>query len=151
MPWEAVEAIVRGERLGDWAEDYPAEGDSVIARLLHRTAASDELMRSGAVFVHYQVVERTSGAVIGGIGFFGPPEDGVAEIGYGIVPSRQGAGFATEAVVILVSAAWEQDALEVVVAETDADNVASQRVLEKVGFVMVPGGATLASHRPLGR
>jgi hypothetical protein len=36
------------------------------------------------------------------------PVDGVAEVGYGIVSSRQRAGFATEAVIVMVAADWSR-------------------------------------------
>src|ERR1700679_781002 len=78
VPWDAVRAISGGSRLDDWAADYPSEGDVIIA-----------------------------GLVVGGIGFFGPPrEDGEVEVGYGIVPSRQGRGYATEALQAMLAMAW---------------------------------------------
>lgn len=80
------------------------------------------------------MVETSSGLVLGGVGFHGPPKGGEVEIGYGIVPSRQGRGYATEAVSTLVSLALSMPEVVGVVAATDADNVASQRVLEKTGF-----------------
>lgn len=68
-----------------------------------------------------------------GIGFHGSSKGGEAEIGYGIVPTRQGRGYATEAVNTLVSLALTMPEVVAVVASTDADNVASQRVLERRG------------------
>jgi len=92
---------------------------------------------SVATFGHYHLVERDSGLVVGGIGFLGVPHAGVVEMGYGVVPSRQGRGYATEALDGLLRFAWEADpTLESVVAGTDGDNVASQRVLEKTGFTL---------------
>src|SRR6202021_1753542 len=116
-----------GERLDDWAPDYPGDGDVVIARLLQdagrdvgrdvgreagreagrevgQARAGDAIGPvagpsgagpSGAepgdeAWGHRQVVERASGLVVGGIGFFGPPLDAEVEIGYGIGPSREG-------------------------------------------------------------
>ncbi len=67
----------------------------------------------------------------------------MVEIGYGIVPSRQGAGYATEAVAALVSAVWTRSDLRAVVATTDSTNIASQRVLEKAGFTLTGEGAEL--------
>src|SRR6202034_1360447 len=34
LPWDAVVAITGGQRLDDWAPDYPGDGDVVIAGLL---------------------------------------------------------------------------------------------------------------------
>jgi ribosomal-protein-alanine N-acetyltransferase len=135
MPPEAIEAVVDGRRLADWAEDFPAPGDVFIAGGIHRGEIG-QAQRSGgeALWGHHQVVETSSGLVVGGVGFHGAPKGGEVEIGYGIVPSRQGRGYATEAVSTLVSLALSMPEVVGVVAGTDADNVASQRVLEKTGF-----------------
>src|SRR5665213_3738905 len=54
------------------------------------------------------------------------------QIGYGISDSYQDRGVATEAVRALCE--FAQRRTVVVLAETDRENVASQRVLEKCGF-----------------
>jgi [ribosomal protein S5]-alanine N-acetyltransferase len=134
VPWDAVRAISGGSRLDDWAADYPSDGDVIIAGLLQEVGpgvadAADQ------AWGHRQVVERASGLVVGGIGFFGPPrEGGEVEVGYGIVPSRQGRGYATEALRAMLAMAWADPRVTAVVAGTDPGNAASQRVLEKAGF-----------------
>ena len=149
MPWDAVRAITAGDRLGDWADDYPGDGDVVIAGLLQgaqeaagggRGAGRAGGDAADEAWGHRQVVERASGLVVGGIGFFGPPLGGEAEIGYGIVPSRQGRGYATEAVQAMLAMAWADSRVRTVVAGTDPGNAASQRVLEKAGFRRVSAG-----------
>ena len=148
LPWGAVRAITAGVRLGDWADDYPADGDVVIAGLLqgaHEAPGGPGAGRAGGdaadeAWGHRQVVERASGLVVGGIGFFGPPLGGEAEIGYGIVPSRQGRGYATEAVQAMLAMAWADSRVRIVVAGTDPGNAASQRVLEKAGFRQISAG-----------
>lgn len=149
LPWGAVRAITAGVRLGDWADDYPADGDVVIAGLLqgaHEAPGGPGAGRAGGgtaddAWGRRQVVERGSGLVVGGIGFFGPPLGGEAEIGYGIVPSRQGRGYATEAVQAMLAMAWADSRVRIVVAGTDPGNAASQRVLEKAGFRQISAGA----------
>jgi RimJ/RimL family protein N-acetyltransferase len=59
------------------------------------------------------------------------------ELGYGIVPSRQGRGYATEAVAAMVAVAWADPVVEAVVATTGTGNAASRRVLEKAGFQLM--------------
>lgn len=132
IAWNAVEAIIQGERLDDWAADFPDDGDVVIAGLLQRGGPE----RLEPIWGHHQIVECGSGVVIGGVGFFGAPEQGQTEIGYGVVPSRRGRGYATEAVRLLSSLGWKHGALEIT-AKTDLDNRASQRVLEKAGFQLL--------------
>ena len=137
VPWDAVQAITAGRRLPGWADDYPAEGDAVIAGLLFR-AGPAAWPGANQAWGHRQVVERATGLVVGGIGFAGPPgAPGEVELGYGIVPSRQGRGYATEAVTAMVAVAWADPEVEAVVATTATSNEASRRVLEKAGFQLV--------------
>jgi RimJ/RimL family protein N-acetyltransferase len=65
------------------------------------------------------------------------PEDyppGPVEIGYLLVPSAWGQGFATEICARLLRFAFEETDLAEVVAVTDPDNARSQRVLAKCGL-----------------
>ena len=80
-------------------------------------------------------IRLKSGEIIGDYCFKGLSEDGVVEIGYGLYPTWWGKGYATEAVIAAVNWAYEQPGVKMVEAETDIDNLASKRVLEKVGFV----------------
>jgi RimJ/RimL family protein N-acetyltransferase len=128
---------IRGDHL--WAEDYPTEGDVVMAELV---LASGEFPSFQNPWGPLQVVLEETGLAIGGIGFKGRPDpDGVVEIGYGLAPSVQGNGLATEAVLGLIDLA-RRLGFRTVTAETDATNIASQRVLEKAGFVRSTTGAT---------
>ncbi len=131
-----VRALVGGRRLDGWAADYPSDGDVVIAGLLDRAGAA-AWSGPDAGWGHRQVVERRGGLVVGGIGFAGPPAHGQVEVGYGIVPSRQGRGYATEAVQMMVALAWQDPAVTAVIAHTASGNAASRRVLEKAGFRQV--------------
>lgn len=80
-------------------------------------------------------IELKNGERIGDLGFKGITSDGAVEIGYGLLPEYWGQGYATEAVSAAV--AWAESRPEVtrIEAETEPDNAASQRVLEKCGFV----------------
>ncbi len=57
------------------------------------------------------------------------------EIGYLLKRSAWGEGYATEAAKRLLKFAFEETPLEEIVATIDAENTASQRVLEKCGLV----------------
>ena len=85
-------------------------------------------------------IESRSGAHIGELSFKGLKSDGSAEIGYGISEAFQGKGYAAEAVDAAVRWALGQPDVTCVEAETEPDNRASQRVLEKCGFI--PAGVT---------
>lgn len=64
-----------------------------------------------------------------------PPEQGVLDIGYGVASSRQGRGSAGRAIGEIV--AWAKGSADVtaITADTSTTNLASQRVLERNGFV----------------
>jgi ribosomal-protein-alanine N-acetyltransferase len=80
------------------------------------------------------LVDRADRVAVGQIGFKAPPDArGVAGIGYGVNPSYQGRGYATEAVRALVAWASGQPGVRRVTAECRTDNVGSTRVLEKRG------------------
>ena len=79
------------------------------------------------------MIEKTDGTHIGDLCFKGLEEKN-PEIGYGILDEFQGHGYATEAVTLAVEWAFSQPGVLAVEAETDPDNIASQRVLEKCGF-----------------
>ena len=80
------------------------------------------------------IIEKTDGTHIGDLCFKGLREDGIAEIGYGILEEHQGQGYATEAVQAACHWAFLHPDVRSLEAETDAENAASQRVLEKCGF-----------------
>ena len=71
---------------------------------------------------------------VGDLSFKGMDSYGVVEIGYGIKKEYEGQGYMTEAVTVMSRWASEQTGVNHVEAETDPDNMASQRVLEKAGF-----------------
>jgi [ribosomal protein S5]-alanine N-acetyltransferase len=81
------------------------------------------------------VVHRDGGSVIGTAGFKGPPDaTGTVEVAYGIVPSFEGQGYATEAAAALVDFAFASGQVRTVRAHTLPEANASTRVLLKCGF-----------------
>ncbi len=83
----------------------------------------------------FAVVDRASNTAIGTAGFKGAPDkDGVVEIAYGIVPSFEGRGIATEAAGVLVAFASSDPRVRIVRAHTLPEDNASTRVLKKNDF-----------------
>lgn len=77
----------------------------------------------------------------GGVGFKGPPDKrGMVEIGYSILPEFEGQGLATEMVAGMVQWAKQQPEVKHIEAETNIDNEASIRVLEKNSFICAGAG-----------
>ena len=80
------------------------------------------------------IIALKDGTPVGDLCFKGLPETGVPEIGYGLQEEYWGRGYATEAVRAALNWALGQPGVNAVEAETDPENTASQRVLEKCGF-----------------
>jgi len=91
------------------------------------------------------LIENDYPILCGSIGFKGPPNDrGMVEIGYSVLPEFQRRGLATEMVTTIVKWAKHQPRVKRIEAETNIDNKASIRVLEKNDFVCT--GATKESN-----
>ena len=81
-------------------------------------------------------IEKKDGTKVGVITHFYVlhPAGRLLEIGYAILPSERGKGYCSEAVKIMVDYLFlSQDTMRIQ-ATTDAGNLASQKVLERVGF-----------------
>jgi RimJ/RimL family protein N-acetyltransferase/8-oxo-dGTP pyrophosphatase MutT (NUDIX family) len=79
--------------------------------------------------------------LVGAAGYLGPPSaDGEVEIGYSVVESFRGRGYATEIARALAERALALPGVRRVAAEAAATNVASRRVLERAGFVLAGAG-----------
>lgn len=86
----------------------------------------------------FAMVHKAHNLVIGSVGFKGPPEgDGVVELAYGIVPSYQGQGYATEAARGAMAMALQDDRVQRIRAHTLPEANGSTRVLAKCGFDFV--------------
>lgn len=142
-PWTDgdLAAVRTGRRQPHWAADFPAEGDTVIAG--HLTENPQQRHEFG----QRQILERDSGLVVGSLGLFWPPADGALEIGYGIVASRRGRGYATEATRALVAFAFTAPGVRTVHATVERTNPASGRVLQKAGLTRCGGDATTTRYR----
>lgn len=81
------------------------------------------------------MIELKDGTHVGELSFKGIDANGVVEIGYGISMEFVGKGYATEAVSAIVQWAAGQPEVTRIEAETEIENLASQRVLEKCGFI----------------
>jgi RimJ/RimL family protein N-acetyltransferase len=129
-----------------WHEEYPlAETLDALQLVVAAHRAEGWSGRSLPDWWMYQIV--CDDLVVGDAGFHGPPAVDAqpeVEIGYDVVPGIRGRGVATTACRLLLVLAWAQGAA-VVRAETDPDNVASQRVLLNAGFT--PAGSDRYAHR----
>jgi [ribosomal protein S5]-alanine N-acetyltransferase len=71
--------------------------------------------------------------LVGSAGFMGPPEDGMAELGYSICTHSRRKGIATAAVALLAQMAKREN-VRTLMASVGYDNAESIGVLQKAGF-----------------
>ena len=143
---EAERIVARSAGPADvWADDFPFEGDiGALGGFLRATSSLGDQRPFG----YYRITRLSDGRAIGGIGFKGQPDGGSVEIGYGLVPSARGHGYAAEAVTALLTVAADNGLLKVV-ADTALDNVASERTLVRAGFHLVKSDAELHYYEVL--
>ena len=111
---------------------YPL-GSSLLGAELTLAAAAQK--RPLGAFGSYQVIRRADGHVIGDVGFMGPPDaTGAVNVDCAIAEDARGQGYATEALTALLEWARGQSGLTCVLADTTRSNLASQRLLERVGL-----------------
>ncbi|MBM7075037.1 MULTISPECIES: GNAT family N-acetyltransferase [Micromonospora] len=103
-------------------------------RAAWRRAADDPDDHSRAVVLDGLVIGTVSLDVLDGMGQPGMPTRTEAQLGYIFDPAHGGRGYATEAVAAMVAYAFTRLGVRRITAGCFADNLASVRVLEKVGM-----------------
>ncbi|MFJ5292986.1 GNAT family N-acetyltransferase [Streptomyces sp. NPDC088348] len=147
-PMSVIEAerLVAGEPDDGarWAPGYPAEGDvSGARRFLHTCANTGDPQPFGM----YEIRHRQDGQAIGGVDFHGTAdENGNVTIGYGLIPSAQGKGYASEALRALLAFA-RAHGITSVEGDTGHDNIASQRVMTAAGMRLVAEDGRLKFYK----
>ena len=82
------------------------------------------------------VVETASGQIVGDTTFFLASNGHTAEIGYTLHAWARGKGYATEAAAALIDHLVADVGVHRLEASTHPDNLASNRVLERLGFAL---------------
>lgn len=121
---------------GSWP---PGEYDRAAMEFFHDQLAENPAAAGwyGWYTIH-RPADSNATVLVGAGGYFGlPGADGIAEIGYSIVPEFRARGFATELVQALVSRALSMPEVLRVIAHTNPTNLGSIRVLERCGFCLV--------------
>lgn len=126
------------------------EVDPATFRAAWRRAAEDSDDHSVAVVLDGVVIGTVSLHVVDGMGQPGMPPRTEAELGYIFDPGYGGHGYATEAVTAVVAHAFDRLGVRRITAGCFADNLASVRILEKVGMRREQHGVGDSWHAELG-
>lgn len=86
-------------------------------------------------FCRWAVLSKENQEIIGSCGFARPHGTKEIELGYLFARKFWGRGFATEAAKACLRYGFEQLKFDEIIALTDLENAASQKVLEKIGFL----------------
>ncbi len=113
----------------------PIEGD--LAELINAQLLNVEEDNENDLWHSFWMIIRSfDRIVVGTAAFKGEPnEQGEVELGYGLGEAHKHQGYMTEAVRAISAWALEQQNISAVIAETELENLASQRVLQRCGFM----------------
>ena len=149
LPLETPRLLIRPSTLDDAESLFEVLGDPEVTRWLPITPAdSVEAVRERLItrvqhqaeqgFSMWTVVERSTGAILGSCGLIlvegvGPE----VEVAYHFARGTWGQGYASEAAAACVEFGLGELGIERIVAMAFPENLASRRVLEKIGLERV--------------
>jgi RimJ/RimL family protein N-acetyltransferase len=124
-------ALLAGQDAGlPLGEGYPHADTFDALRMFTDHASTDD---EGGWFI-----TLADGRVIGDCGTHGwTDQQGRVEIGYGLAAPYRGQGMGTEAVRALADWVAAQPGVTAVTASVEVGNIASRRLLERLGFTLV--------------
>lgn len=115
-----------------WGPNSEADTKKFVADMIAQQTGADRYK------FDFAVCERATGLLIGGCGIRRESQtSAVANLGWAINPSFQGKGLATEAAARLIQFGLRDLGLKVIYATCDTRNIASYRVMEKLGMKRV--------------
>jgi len=130
---DALHAMRSREETVRWLYEDPTTLEQDRARLERRMHNLRFALTGDAL--GFAAVLRDDGTLVGDLSLFlVSAEDHQGEIGFVVHPDHQGRGYATEAAGALLELAFGTLSLHRVVGRLEARNVASARVLEKLGM-----------------
>ena len=137
--WETHDAEAVFRIWGDaeamrWVDDGKVSADVEAVR---RGLAVGQRCQEENGYCLWAVVERASGEVVGDCGFIKLDDEPGVELGYHLRRDVWGRGYATEAAGACLRYAFEKMGLPAVHAWAHPKNLASKRVLGKLGFQFV--------------
>lgn len=127
-------------------QGWSAQSDADALAFIEEMAALPLFVRGD--WVQLAIADRASDTLIGDIGLHVDAEGRSAEIGFTLCRPAQGRGLGGEAVALALQLLQEHGAIERVTGMTDARNLASVRLLERLGFRHCETRATVYKGEP---
>jgi ribosomal-protein-alanine N-acetyltransferase len=140
--FDSARLAMRPQSVDDAEALFEAYGDvdlmrwwsSAPHRSIEETRAYMAARENPSSWRGWTMVERDTGAVIGTLAAHDSRPD-VAEIGYLVIRRHWGRGFAREGVSRLIDLLFDDERHRRVWADTDPENIPSNRLLASLGFV----------------
>ena len=110
------------------------EGPSPLVHRIPRVKKSPEFAEIGLVLA----VEKSTKEIIGSAGFHDfPNQDGMIEIGFGIVPEKQNQGFGTELLHGMWTMICRRSDVKTLRYTVSPTNAPSLHIISKLGFALI--------------
>ncbi len=131
VPFSRYRSLAEVARYQSWSAPYPLEQARAFVGWLEDAHPDDP----GEWFQLAIATREAPGRLIGDCGFRARgDEPAIADVGFTLDPAAQGHGYATEAVGELLRYLFDDRGKHKVAADCDTRNVASWRLLERLGF-----------------
>ncbi|MGB4589545.1 MAG: GNAT family N-acetyltransferase [Clostridiaceae bacterium] len=109
--------------------------DFILDHLIEQIEAITHDETNYLYYTSWLIICKLNRIAVGSAAFKGMPnQSGEIEIGYGLGEDFEHHGYMTEAVKEMCRWGLEQENVKQIIAETDLDGYASQRILERNGF-----------------
>jgi len=147
-PMETERLLLRPFEAGDFDALFAVHSRPDVARYLYWEPRTKEevravlerkingrAMRAEGDSLSFAAVLKATGELVGDLSLLWlSVQHGAGEIGFAFHPEHQGQGYATEAARVVLRLAFEELKLHRVIGRLEARNIASARVLEKLGM-----------------
>lgn len=160
LPRQAGRAVLRRMRRDDLPAFHAYRQDAVVGRYQGWTPMSEAeclafiddvavapLFEPGA-WAQVAIARADDDTLIGDVGLFVAQDLGFAEVGFTVSPSAQGQGLGSAAVAAAIGLLFEQTRVPRILGITDARNIASVRLLERVGMSRIEVRETVFKGEP---
>lgn len=143
-PAAAADLAVGGTGGLTWIEGGPIDGTRTAAEMVTKAYTSGVHRPEWGMFA---LVRTEDEVAVGAMGFHGAPdEEGVAEVGYDVVPAARGRGYASEALATLSTWALARPDATALLAVIEHENAASQGVVTRAGYVRATDRENLRTY-----
>jgi ribosomal-protein-alanine N-acetyltransferase len=122
--------------VAEWMNNPSFRGQFFSPLQMSRTELEKMVLEQGPHESEFFLIEKKDGSKIGTICYFYTlhPMWKALEIGYSVIPSERGKGYCTEAAQVMVDYLFLSKQAPCIQATTHGENIASQKVLQNVGF-----------------